>query len=160
MSKRAKRHIASFLIALAMAAILLLLIVSTAEAKNVGMISRNADGDVFLSETGWVQVGSDTYYSHKTKSRMYQVGEACRNTYRWRGIKLYYFEDDAKMLRSNTKYIKLNKDHSVHYIYMPGTNHNDRYNARLGRYQKRDRKGRWKEYGMQTNIWWMCDMQE
>ena len=68
MSKRAKRHIASFLIALAMAAILLLLIVSTAEAKNVGMISRNADGDVFLSETGWVQVGSDTYYSHKTKS--------------------------------------------------------------------------------------------
>ena len=114
MSKRAKRHIASFLIALAMAAILLLLIVSTAEAKNVGMISRNADGDVFLSETGWVQVGNYTYYSHKTKSRMYQVGEACMNTYRWRGNKLYYFEDDGKMLLSNTKYIKLNKDHSVH----------------------------------------------
>ena len=160
MSKRVKRHIVSFLIALVMAVILILLIISTTEAKNVGMVSRNADGDVFLSETGWVQVGGDTYYSHKTKSRMYQVGEACRNAYRWKGNKLYYFEDDGKMLQSDTKYIKLNKDHSVHYIYTPGTNHNDRYNARLGRFQKHDRKGHWKEYGMQTNIWWMCDMQE
>ena len=45
MSKRGKRHVASFLIALAMVAILLLLIISTAEAKNVGMVSRNAGSD-------------------------------------------------------------------------------------------------------------------
>lgn len=108
------------------------------------------------TRTGWV----GDKYIHKTKSAMYDRGEPTKDAYRWRGNKLYYFGDDGKILRSNTKYIKLNKDHSVHYIYTPGTNHNDRYNARLMRYQKRTRKGHWKEYGMQTNVWWMCDWQE
>lgn len=107
------------------------------------------------TRTGWV----GDRYIHETKSQMYDKGEPCRNTYRWRGNKLYYFKGDGRVLRKSTKYIKLNRDHSVHYIYTPGTNHNDRYNARLRRCQKRTRKGHWKEYGMQTNIWWMCDWQ-
>ena len=108
------------------------------------------------TRTGWV----GDKYIHKTKSAMYDRGEPTKDAYRWKGNKLYYFGHNGHMLRHSTKYIKLNKDHSVHYIYTPGTNHNDRYNARLMRYQKRTRKGHWKEYGMQTNVWWMCDWQE
>ena len=160
MSKRAKRHFISFLIALVMAVVLILLIAATAEAKNVGMVSRNADGDVFLTHTGWVKVGSDTYYSHKTQSRMYGKNEACRNVYRWRGNKLYYFRDDGKMLKKNTKYIKLNRDHSVKYIYTPGTNHNERWSSKRMGYQRHNRKGKWVDVGGRTNLWWMCDMQE
>lgn len=158
MGTRAKKHAICFLVALIMVIAVMAAIALTAEAKT-GMYSRNSDGDVFISETGWVQIGHDTYYVHSTKSQAYQKNEACRNTYRWQDDKLYYFGDDGKMIKKSTKYIKLNKDHSVKYIYTPGTNHNERWNSKLLRYQRRTKRGEWKEVGNQTNLWWMCDWQ-
>lgn len=99
-------------------------------------------------------------YLHKTKSAMYDRGEPTKDAYRWKGNKLYYFGHNGNMLRHSTKYIKLNHNDSVKYIYSPGTNHNERYNVRLRRYQVRKKNGHWKTVGQQTNIWWMCDMQE
>lgn len=158
MDTRAKKHAVCFLIALVMAAAVMAAIALTAEAKT-GMYSRNSDGDVFISETGWIQIGSDTYYVHSTKSRAYRKYEACRNTYRWREGKLYYFGDDGKIIRKSTKYIKLNRDHSVKYVYTPGTGRSERWNASLMRYQQRGKDGGWRETGNQTNLWWKCDWQ-
>lgn len=158
MDTRAKKHAVCFLIALIMAIAVMAAIALTAEAKT-GMYSRNSDGDVFISETGWVQIGSDTYYVHSTKSRAYRKYEACRNTYRWREGKLYYFGDDGKMIRKSTKYIKLNRDRSVKYVYTPGTGRSERWNASLLRYQQRKKDGGWRETGNQTNLWWSCDWQ-
>lgn len=107
--------------------------------------------------TGWVTINGDTYYIHVSRSRMYNRGEPCWDAYRWRGDKLYYFGYDGKMIKHSTKLIRLNRDHSVRYIYTPG-NKNDRYNVRRRRYQRR-KDGKWKEYGMQTNAYWMCDWQ-
>lgn len=159
MSTKAKKHAICFLVALIMAIAVMAAIAVTAEAKT-GMYSRDFEGNVFISETGWVQIGHDTYYVHSTKSRAYQENEACRNTYRWRGNKLYYFGDDAKMITKSTKYIKLNSDHSVKYIYTPGTNHNERWSSRSLLYQKHNKHGKWVTVeGNQTNLWWMCDWQ-
>lgn len=108
--------------------------------------------------TGWVTIHGDTYYIHETRSRMYNRGEPCWDAYRWRGNKLYYFRYDGKLLKHDTKLIRLNRDHSVRYIYTPG-NKNERYSTKRGRYQKRGKDGKWQEYGMQTNIYWMCDWQ-
>ena len=108
--------------------------------------------------TGWVTIHGDTYYIHETRSRMYHRGEPCWDAYRWRGNKLYYFGRNGRMLKHNTKLIKLNRDHSVKYIYTPG-DRNNRYNTKLRRYQRRGKEGKWYEYGMQTNIYWMCDWQ-
>jgi len=105
---------------------------------------------------GW----SGDRYIHKTKSAMYDRGEPTRNAYRWRGNKLYYIGHNGRILRHSTKYIKLNRDDSVKYIYTPGTNHNERWNAKERRYQKRRKNGHWLTFGMQTNLWWMCDLQE
>lgn len=105
--------------------------------------------------TGWV----GDRYIHKTKSAMYDIGEPTKDAYRWRGNKLYYFTHSGNKLRHSTKYIKVKKG-EVKYIYTPGTNHNERYNVKLKRYQKRRKNGHWKTVGNQTNIWWMCDMQE
>ena len=109
---------------------------------------------------GWVTREGNTFYFHKTNGPYYRKGEPCVNDFKWRGNKLYYFCEDGRMLKHDTKYIKLNRDHSVHYIYIPGTHHNDRYNARLKRYQKHNRRVHWIEYGMQTSIPWMCDWQK
>lgn len=108
--------------------------------------------------TGWVTINGDTYYIHKSRSRMYNRGEPCWDAYRWRGDKLYYFDHDGRMIKHSTKLIKLNHDHSVKYIYTPG-NKNNRYSTKRRRYQRRSKDGTWHEYGMQTNLYWMIDWQ-
>lgn len=149
----------SIIVAIVMAAAMAFILCCICAEASTGMRSHDAQGNVYISETGWVQIGSDTYYAHKTRSRMYAEGEACRNTYRWRGDKLYYFGKDAKAIRHSTHYIKLDKDRTVKYIYTPGDGNRERYNVANKRYQIR-RHGKWKDTGMQTNIWWMCDWQE
>lgn len=149
----------SIIVAIVLAAAMAFLLCCICAEASTGMRSHDAQGNVYLSETGWVQIGSDTYYAHKTRSRMYAEGEACRNTYRWRGDKLYYFGKDAKAIRHSTHYIKLDKDRTVKYIYTPGGGNRERYNVPNMRYQIRWH-GKWKDTGMQTNIWWMCDWQE
>lgn len=111
------------------------------------------------NRTGWVTIGKDTYYIHKTNGTYHKRGEPCWDEYRWRGNKLYYFDCNGRMLRHNSKYIKLNRDDSVHYIYIAGTHHTERYNARTGYYQVKNKGGRWKSVGERSNIWWMCDWQ-
>lgn len=153
-----KKRSICYLIAMAMMAVAFLAAARPAEAKT-GMYSRDCNGDVFITETGWVQLGDSTFYVHSTRSRAYEKHEACRNTYRWRGNKLYYFGDDARMIKKSTKYTKLNEDHSVKYIYTPGTNHNERWSSEIMRYQRRNKRGRWVDVGQQTNVWWRCDWQ-
>ena len=149
----------SIIVAIVMAAAMVFLLCCICAEASTGMRSHDAQGNVYISETGWVQIGSDTYYVHKTRSRMYAEGEACRNTYRWRGDKLYYFGKDAKAIRHSTHYIKLDKDRTVKYIYTPGDGNRGRYNVAHKRYQIK-KHGKWKDTGMQTNIWWMCDWKE
>lgn len=111
------------------------------------------------TKTGWMNLDGDTYYIHKTNGLYYKKGEPCWDEYRWHGNKLYYFQYSGQMLKHSTRNVKLNKDHSVRYIYTPGTDRRDRYNARIRRYQRKSKDGIWTEYGMQTNIPWMCDWQ-
>lgn len=149
----------SIIVAIVMVAAMAFLLCCICAEASTGMRSHDAQGNVYISETGWVQIGSDIYYVHATKSRMYAEGEACRNTYRWRGDKLYYFGKDAKAIRHSTHYIKLDKDRTVKYIYTPGDGNRERYNVAHKRYQIK-KHGKWEDTGMQTTIWWMCDWQE
>lgn len=145
--------------AVLMAAYMALFFQIMAEGSTTGMYSRTAEGNVYISDTGWIRIGNDTYYVHETKSRMYDRYEACRNAYRWRDGKLYYFGDDAKMAKHSTRDMKLSHDHSVRYIYTPGTGHRERYNAKLRRYQIKV-SGTWCTVGNETFAWWMCDWQQ
>lgn len=136
----------------------LLLTVSAQCAETTGMYSQNGNGDIYITQTGWTAVNGAIYYVHATKSQMYDRHEACRNTFRWRGDKLYYFGNDGRMITRNTRYIKLNSDNSVKYIYTAGTGRRERYSPARKRYQEK-RRGKWHDTGNQTNIWWRCDWQ-
>lgn len=136
----------------------LLLTVSAQCAETTGMYSQNGTGDIYISQTGWTTVNGGIYYVHATKSQIYDRHEACRNTFRWRGDKLYYFGNDGRMITRNTRYIKLNSDNSIKYIYTAGTGRRERYNPARKRYQENHR-GKWHDTGNQTNIWWRCDWQ-
>jgi len=136
----------------------LFLTVSAQCAETTGMYSQNGNGDIYITQTGWTAVNGAIYYVHATKSQMYDRHEACRNTFRWRGDKLYYFGNDGRMITRNTRYIKLNSDNSVKYIYTAGTGRRERYNPARKRYQEK-RRGKWHDTGNQTNIWWRCDFQ-
>lgn len=136
----------------------LFLTVSAQCAETTGMYSQNGNGDIYITQTGWTAVNGAIYYVHATKSQMYDKHEACRNTFRWRGDKLYYFGNDGRMITRNTRYIKLNSDNSVKYIYTAGTGRRERYNPARKRYQEKHR-GKWHDTGNQTNIWWRCDWQ-
>lgn len=153
----AAKKTALLITAVIMAVYMALFLQIIAEAST-GMYSRTSEGNVYISETGWIRIGSATYYVHKTKSRMYDRYEACRNAYRWRDGKLYYFGDDGKMAKHSTQDMKLSHDHSVRYIYTPGTGRRERYNAKLRRYQIKT-SGGWRTVGNETFIWWMCDWQ-
>lgn len=112
------------------------------------------------TRSGWIKQDGDTYYIHKTQSYAYKAGEPTKSAYRWRNGKLYYFGASGKMQKHSSKYIKLNKDDSVKFVYTPGTNHCERYNVKLRRYQRLTKRCRWKSVGIQCNVWWMCDWQE
>lgn len=130
------------------------------EAATVGVLGKNWDsGNVTAEHTGWLNINGNVYYIHKTKSTKYDIGEACRNDYRWRNGKLYYFKDDGRMQTKNSCYIKLDADHSLERIIIAGSNGKDCYNAKRKRYQHKI-NGHWHDVGMQTNVWWMCDWQE
>lgn len=154
-------HKLAFAVAAFLAFMIAILIVCMiTEASTTGILSTDSQGNVYATHTGWLKVDGRTYYIHKTKSHIYDKGEACRNEYRWRNGKLYYFADDGRMITSSTHYIKLNSDDSVKYVYIPGTNHCERFNVNLRRYQKLTKRCRWIEVGNQTNMWWACDWQE
>lgn len=149
--------IANVILAIVVIVFMTLFLMIVAEAKTHGMLSRDSQGNIYISGTGWVRIGSDTYYSHKTRSRMYAKNEVCRNTFRWRDGRLYYFGRDGKAIRRSTKHIKIKKG-AVAYIITPGTGGKERYSTKARRYQIKKKDG-WHDTGNQTNVWWMCDWQ-
>lgn len=138
-----------------------------AEAKTrTGLMSEDSEGRYFSTQTGYFTVRGKTYYAHKTRSQMYEVGELARSTYRVRSGKMYYFGADGAMLTRKTprdkssRYIDFNKDGSVHYIYPAGyyTKY-ERYNANRHRFQVYKR-GKWRDVGMQCYPYGWIDWQE
>ena len=136
------------------------------EAKTTGIMSMDEEGRIYSTQTGYFTVHGKTYYSHYSKSRMYEARELLTNGYRVRGTKLYYFGADGAMVTKktrrdkSTKYIDFNRDGSVHYIYPAGRKKpNERYNANHRRYQVR-KHGKWKDVGQQVWPWGMIDWQE
>ena len=132
---------------------------------STGMMSEDAEGRIFSSQTGYFVVSGKTYYSHYSKSRMYEAHELLTNGYRVRGNKLYYFGADGAMITKktrrdkSTRYIDFNRDGSVHYIYPAGYGDTDeRYNANHQRFQVR-KNGHWKDVGQQVWPYGLIDHQ-
>lgn len=139
-------------------AVMVCAMASTAYA-GTGMVYRNSEGDVFCTQTGWVRAGDDLYYVHKTEGTAYKKGEACRNDFRWKGNKLYFFGSNGKALKKSVGCVRLGKDGSVALVVVPGTKGHRRYNVSEKRYQEYV-NGTWWDVGMQTDIPWMCDWQK
>ena len=135
------------------------------EAKTVNIAEDIYEGRYYSAERGYFEAGGKTYYAHKTKSQMYEVGELLTNGYRVRNGKMYYFGPDGAMItrktsrNKTTRYIDFNRDGSVHYIYPAGYGEpRERYNANRQRYQVR-KHGKWIDTGMQCWPYGMIDWQ-
>jgi len=130
---------------------------------STGMMSEDAEGRIFSSHTGYFVVNGKTYYSHYSKSRMYEAHELLTNGYRVRGNKLYYFGADGAMITKktrrdkSTRYIDFNRDGSVHYISGYGDT-DERYNAKRQRFQVY-KNGHWQDVGQQVWPWGLIDWQ-
>ena len=123
---------------------------------STGLMTEDAEGRIFSSQTGYFTVHGKTYYSHYSKSRMYEAHELLTNGYRVRSNKLYYFGADGAMVTRkisrdrSTRYIDFNRDGSVHYIYPAGRGEpHERYNANRRRFQVL-KHGKWRDTGMQV----------
>lgn len=148
------------------AIVIIIISMSNVVEAKIGSIVCDSEGRYFSSETGYFQVRSKTYYAHKTKSQMYEVGELATNTYRVRNNKMYYFGRDGAMIthkssrNRNTRYMDFNKDGSIHYIYPAGRRASDeRYNANRRRFQF-FKNGKWHDIGMQCWPYGWIDWQE
>ena len=134
-------------------------------APRNGRVTDNA-GNTYVYkhgklQTGWFTYHGKRYYGHKTKSRLYPKGAICKNAYRVKNGKMYYFGDDGAKQTRSSRYITLNKHStSVHYIHAPGMIRRYRYNANHRRYQYLNDKGKWKDTGMQCWPYGMIDWQE
>jgi len=58
----------SIIVAIVMAAAMAFLLCCICAEASTGMRSHDAQGNVYISETGWVQIGSDTYYVRSRSS--------------------------------------------------------------------------------------------
>lgn len=132
---------------------------------STGLMTEDAEGRIFSSQTGYFTVHGKTYYSHYSKSRMYEAHELLTNGYRVRGNKLYYFGADGAIVTKktrrdkSTRYIDFNRDGSVHYIYPAGYGDTDeRYNAKRQRFQVY-KNGHWQDVGQQVWPVGMIDWQ-
>ena len=142
-----------------------MLVCMIAEGKNI-LFAEDFEGRIYSAERGYFEAGGKTYYAHKTKSQMYEVGELLTNGYRVRHGKMYYFGPDGAMItrktsrNRTTRYIDFNKDGSVHYVYPAGYGEVlERYNANHRRFQVR-KNGKWVDEGMQVWPYGWIDWQE
>ena len=150
-----RRRRLALVIACAMAFILAaMLVCMIAEGKNI-LFAEDFEGCIYSAERGYFKAGGNTYYPHKTKSQMYEVGELLTNGYRGRKGKMYYFGPDGAMItrktsrNKTTRYIDFNRDGSVWLIYPAGYYEKlERYNAKRHRFQKY-KHGKWEDTGMQ-----------
>lgn len=111
----------------------------------------------YKEQTGWISYRGHRYYAHKSKSYCCPTGSLSVNTYRVEKDKIYYLCGHGEMLTKSTKYIKLNRDNSVKYIYIPG-DPTTRYNVKHTRYQTKE-NGKWKDTGMECYPYWLIDWQ-
>lgn len=161
-----RRRRLALVIACAMALILaVMLVCMIAEGKNI-LFAEDFEGRIYSAERGYFEAGGNTYYAHKTKSQMYEVGELLTNGYRVRHGKMYYFGPDGAMItrktsrNRTTRYIDFNKDGSVHYVYPAGYGEvRERYNANRRRFQVL-KHGKWRDTGMQVWPYGWIDWQE
>lgn len=157
---RTKRRIARALVALIVAATL----VGIALVVNIQANTTDAQAG-FKTEshagprTGLYKRGGHWYYGHKTKSALYDVGDVARDCFKIINGKFYYFRHSGKMQTKDSHYIDIrHRDHSVRYIYTPGTKRKERYNTRLHRYQIKKGK-KWETVGMECYPIGQLDMQ-
>lgn len=156
----------SFIVASILAFILAaMLVCMIAEGKNI-LFAEDFEGRIYSAERGYFTAGGKTYYAHKTKSQMYEVGELLTNGYRVRNGKMYYFGPDGAMVtrktsrNKTTRYIDFNRDGSVHYVSPAGYGEVlERYNANRQRFQEYV-DGEWKDIGMQCWPYGWIDWQE
>ena len=161
-----RRRRLALVIACAMAFMLAaMLVCMIAEGKNI-LLAEDFEGRIYSAERGYFEAGGKTYYAHKTKSQMYEVGELLTNGYRVRHGKLYYFGPDGAIItrktsrNRTTRYIDFNKDGSVHYVSPAGYGEVlERYNANRQRFQEYV-DGEWKDIGMQIWPYGWIDWQE
>lgn len=116
------------------------------EAKGyTGM--KNAGDSTYIVKSGSVQRGwtwykGRHYYCHETDSEMHPVGSVFKGGLKLINQKVYCFDSRGRQVRKDTHYVKLNTDKSVKHLYIPGTNHRQRYSTKYFRYQFK-RHGRW-----------------
>lgn len=158
---------------LTVSAILLIIVITTtcavavqAKTPRHGKVTDKA-GNTYIYkhgklQTGWFKYKGNIYYAHKTKSACYPKGSICKRTYRVRGKRMYYFDENGKRLKKDSRYIELNKaSKSVHRIFAPGISGKRWcYNANHQRYQELDKNGRWVDVGNQCWPYGMVDWQE
>ena len=129
-----------------------------------GIFYDSATGDSYIykhgrKQYGWAHYKGNWYYAHKKAGNGFSKGSICKDTYRVRGHRMYFFGRDGKRLKKDTGYIVLNKcSKSVHYIKIPG-DPNMRFNANHRRYQRRN-KGKWEDVGMQVWPYGLIDWME
>lgn len=167
---RVKKKIALILEAVIIMGIVLmgLLFTVRADAKSTHRNGKvtDAQGNTYIYKngklkTGWFTWKGNRYYAHKTKSRMYPRGSICKNTYRVKNGKMYYFGQDGSKQTKSSRYITINKrGTSVHYIHAPGMIRRYRYNCNRHRYQYLDDKGKWINDGEKCWPEGMIDWQE
>ncbi len=102
-------------------------------------------------KTGWFTYHGKRYYGYKTSTKSHPRGSLCKNAYRVKNNKLYYFGPTGAKQTRDSRYITLNRHStSVHYIYAPGMIRRWRYNANHKREQYLTDSGKWVDLeGMQ-----------
>jgi hypothetical protein len=111
------------------------------------------EGNVFIMRhgkprTGWFRYHGKWYYGHRTNSRLYPKGSCTAGEFRFKGRKLYYFNNDGTKLTHSTEFIALNR-HSTSVKYIR-SGRMTRYNVKRRRYQWLNPNTRkWQDLGMQ-----------
>ena len=141
--RRAAAFIASIvLIAAIVAAVLMICTPVQAETVNGGIFTNT---------------GLQRYHGHFYFIK--ENGEVSRDSFRVYENKVYYFGKDGRLQTRDSHYIDIrSKDHSVRYIYTPGTKKRQRYNTALKRYQVKHGR-HWISVGMQCIPYGQFDME-
>ena len=110
-------------------------------------------GNIFIMKDGKPRTGhfrykGKWYYGHKTGDGPYWKGSCTAGEFRFRGRKLYYFNNDGTKLTHSTEFIALNR-HSTSVKYIR-SGRMTRYNVKRRRYQwLNPNSNRWQDLGMQ-----------
>ena len=164
MKIKLKKATAMVLMAIILVSLLAIVTLVCVEAKGYTGMKTTKYGDTYIVKDGKVKHGWEwykghRYYCHETSSEQYPAGTVFKGGMKLIGGKVYCFDSRGRQVRKNTRYVKLNGDKSVKYVYMPGTGHSRRYNTAEMRYQVKIH-GHWKtEEGMAFYPYGMIDTQ-